>query len=184
MRFLPNRNGNKQRSITDGRGNLAVCPVLSPLSVCGELRKQAAKNAPPSEKVVHCIELGIVCHKSRTLGDVLLLPSKQTEAGFEHMTATSCDASERLLESFYQKTAFFCFLKKIVKYCGLKTRGSGFASIDLIRFRKAAFATITAIISLMIAAATIVPDTIEASEGAIPFSADTAIPVNTSETPE
>ena len=47
-------------------------------------------------------------------------------------------------------------------------------------FRKAAFATITAIISLMIAAATIVPDTIEASEGAIPFSADTAIPVNTS----
>lgn len=31
------------------------------------------------------------------------------------MTATSCDASERLLESFYQKTTFFVFLKKIVK---------------------------------------------------------------------
>jgi len=44
-----------------------ICPscrlsVLSPLSACGKMRNRAVKNAPPSEKVVHCIELGIVCH--------------------------------------------------------------------------------------------------------------------------
>ena len=49
---------------------------------------------------------------------------------------------------------------------------------------KANFAIITAIISLIIAAATIVPDTIAASEGSMEFSVVTAIPVNTKDTPE
>lgn len=49
---------------------------------------------------------------------------------------------------------------------------------------KANFATITAIISLIIAAATIVPDTIEAREASIAVKVVTAIPVNTKDTPE
>lgn len=46
------------------------------------------------------------------------------------------------------------------------------------------FATITAIISLIIAAATIVPDTIVASDGSKEDRVVVAIPVNTKETPE
>lgn len=46
------------------------------------------------------------------------------------------------------------------------------------------FATITAIISLIIAAATMVPDTIDASDGSKEDRAVVAIPVNTKETPE
>lgn len=49
---------------------------------------------------------------------------------------------------------------------------------------KANFATITAIISLIMAAATIVPDTISASEESIAVKVETAIPVNTNDTPE
>lgn len=49
---------------------------------------------------------------------------------------------------------------------------------------KANFAMITAIISLMIAAATIVPETIEAREASIDVNVVTAIPVNTKDTPE
>ena len=43
---------------------------------------------------------------------------------------------------------------------------------------------ITAIISFMIAAATIVPDTMEAREGSIAVEVVTAIPVNIKDTPE
>ena len=46
------------------------------------------------------------------------------------------------------------------------------------------FATITAIISLIIAAATIVPDTIAASDESKEERVVVAIPVNTRETPE
>lgn len=46
------------------------------------------------------------------------------------------------------------------------------------------FAAITAITSLMTAAAAIVPWTIYAHPGAGPLKTETAIPVNTSETPE
>lgn len=46
------------------------------------------------------------------------------------------------------------------------------------------FAIITAIISLIIAAATIVPDTIVASDGSKEERVVVAIPVNTKETPE
>lgn len=49
---------------------------------------------------------------------------------------------------------------------------------------KANFATITAIISLMIAAATIVPDTIDARAASTTVKVETAIPVNTKDTPE
>ena len=49
---------------------------------------------------------------------------------------------------------------------------------------KAHFATITAIISFMIAAATIVPDTTDAREGSIEDNVVTDMPVNTHETPE
>ena len=51
-------------------------------------------------------------------------------------------------------------------------------------FLKAILAVITAMISLIIAAETTVPDTIFASDGSKPFKADTAIPVKTRETPE
>lgn len=49
---------------------------------------------------------------------------------------------------------------------------------------KANFATITAIISLIMAAATIVPDTIDARDASTTVKAETAIPVNTKDTPE
>ena len=49
---------------------------------------------------------------------------------------------------------------------------------------KAHFATITAIISFMMAAATIVPDTIDAREESIEDNVVTDMPVNTNETPE
>lgn len=66
-------------------------------------------------------------------------------------------------------------------------RQSGFSrGVSLISPARlnAYFATITAIISLIIAAATIVPDTIAASEGSKADNVVVAIPVNTSETPE
>ena len=46
------------------------------------------------------------------------------------------------------------------------------------------FAIMTAMISFMIAAATIVPETIVASDGSNDDSVVVAMPVNTSETPE
>ena len=51
-------------------------------------------------------------------------------------------------------------------------------------FLKAIFAIITAIISLIIAAETIVPDIMVANDGSIKVIVLTAIPVNTNDTPE
>ena len=68
-------------------------------------------------------------------------------------------------------------------YCSMLYQSCYASSISPAHL-KAYFATITAMISLITAAATIVPDTISASDGAKEDSAEAAIPVNTRETPE
>lgn len=69
--------------------------------------------------------------------------------------------------------------------CFPADKGSGFFCYSLISpaHLKANLATITAMTSLMMAAATIVPDAMEASEASIAVKAETAIPVKIRDTP-